>query len=97
MNACNEEMERRAAFAIVALKHVDKLGCTVSAVDLSHTHPVLRIDAPHSAFLKGAMKKRLVVNGVANTVMVASVCDCVVEWKETYTVPTVQEAAPSWA
>lgn len=95
MSACNVEMERRAAFAIVALKHLDKLGCTVNAIDLAHTHPVLRIDAPHSAFLKGALKTRVVVEGVANTVMVASVCDCVAEWKESYAMPTPREAMQS--
>lgn len=95
MNACNEEMERRAAYAIVALKHLDKLGCTVTSVDLSHTRPVLRIHMPHSVFIHGAMKTRVVVNGLAHTVMVASVCDCVAEWKETFVMPPALSAQQS--
>ncbi|HET7300093.1 MAG TPA: hypothetical protein VFJ01_05515 [Oleiagrimonas sp.] len=83
MNMRNASLEQRMALAIVALKHLDKMGATVTDVDVTRKQPVLRIERNPNRFLRGVMKMRVTSpGGVRHYTLVALVDGCLVEWRE---------------
>lgn len=83
MNLSNACIEQRLALAIVAIKHLDTMGCCITDVDVMHKQPVIRIARNPNRFLRGVMKMRMTgPDGVCHYTLVSLVDDCLVEWRE---------------
>lgn len=81
------DMQRAAlAQATACLFRLDDAGHTVTRIEIGNGRPVLWLDArPNAPWIKGALYRRRVDNGVRITDRIASFHDCLVMWTETET------------
>lgn len=61
-------------------------GCTVTRVEINHGGPLIWVDPAPSPFVRGALRKRMVVDGLQMTVRIALVRGCHVQWIERHTI-----------
>lgn len=77
----NHAMQQRLGLAIVAVKHLDALGCVVGRVDAGQRPAVIHITGGKGK-LPGAFRKRCTVDGTHVYTMIAIVEGCEVRWPE---------------
>ncbi len=77
--AQTERVFRTIKQALGAVFYLRDNGCTVEAVEIRGDHAVITIDHP-GAFMKGAVHVRRIHGDHRETVHVARVLDCQVQW-----------------
>jgi hypothetical protein len=77
----NELAQARLARAILAVKHLDTLGCVVGRVDVGPRPPVIHITGGKGK-LPGAFRKRCTIGAAHVYTMIAIVEGCEVHWQE---------------
>lgn len=90
----NQQLFRSATTsAINGVYHLGLLGCCIRRIEIEGATPVIEIDPPPSGMLlRGALHRRVNINGVISTTMVARTHGCTVQW-ETTSAPASGSAA----
>ena len=74
--------EMKALLLDIAVNHLKQHGCVVVEVMLAAHRPRIRIDAPpESAWLRGAMRRRVVLGDKVHRLMGVPFRGCQVEWE----------------
>lgn len=82
MNAMNNILFDALKNATGALFFLDDCGATVTSIDVRSGRPVIQLDAPPPPHLKGALRKSYPVDRERESIRVAIVQECRVEWTE---------------
>jgi len=77
----NDIMQQRLGHAILALKHLDRLGCVVGRVEIGQRPPIINITSG-KGILHGAFRKRCTVGGTPVYTIIAVIEGCEVHWQE---------------
>lgn len=89
MNAMNEILRGAACKALGALHFLDDAGATVTGIEVHGGRPLITLDGQPPRFVRGALHKSHTVGDHRESVMVAMVQGCRVEWR----VRTLRSAA----
>ncbi len=81
----NQQLFRSATTAAInGVYHLGLLGCCIRRIEIAGATPVIEIDPPPPGpFLRGALHRRVNINGVISTTMVARTHGCTVQWETT--------------
>lgn len=92
----NQQLFRSATTAAInGVYHLGLLGCCIRRIEIAGATPVIEIDPPPPGpFLRGALHRRVNINGVISTTMVARTHGCTVQWESiAQTAPLAQAGA----
>lgn len=81
----NQQLYRSATTtALNGVYHLGLLGCCIRRIEIDSATPVIEIDPPSPrGGLRGALHRRVTVNGVTRTTMVTRTHGCTVQWETT--------------
>ncbi len=81
----NQQLYRSATTtALNGVYHLGLLGCCIRSIEIDSATPVIEIDPPPSGMLlRGALHRRVNINGVISTTMVTRTHGCTVQWETT--------------